>query len=418
MNSRKGACRPGSARSRRARSSVMARYSASARRGDGPELGRAPRRPVRIRRDSTHSSFISPMGLCTWSVSAGVTSGAGSPRIMRSVPMMWLRLSWTVHPGRSVGDFHSSSVSWRPEVDGRVARPSSRRSITDRSCVPRDGRSDGPLRIAPDAFGVRRRSAGTVPRMADRPPSVEFFFDPMCPWAYQTSIWIRDVRSRTGLEIRWRFFSLEEINHVEGRSTRGSASGPTASARCGSAPCCVAGARTRSTAGTQEVGRAFHVDGMQTHEREVQPRCSTTSGGAAEVVDEALADPTTADEVRADHDFVVGEKAAWGVPTLVFPDGQAVFGPVVAPAVLGAEARAAVGPGRRVDGASRTSTSCSGPSGPTISARSPRRSGPTSRPAPGRAWRTRRPDRVDPPGRTVTEGRASGPVDPGLADPA
>jgi hypothetical protein len=42
--------------------------------------------------------------------------------------------------------------------------------------------------------------------------------------------------------------------------------------------------------------------------------------------------------VRADHDFVVGEKAAWGVPTLVFPDGQALFGPVVAPAVYGAEA--------------------------------------------------------------------------------
>jgi len=34
----------------------------------------------------------------------------------------------------------------------------------------------------------------------------------------------------------------------------------------------------------------------------------------------------------------VGEKAAWGVPTLVFPDGQALFGPVIAPAVTGPEA--------------------------------------------------------------------------------
>ena len=34
----------------------------------------------------------------------------------------------------------------------------------------------------------------------------------MCPWAYQTSKWIREVRVQNGLEIRWRFFSLEEIN--------------------------------------------------------------------------------------------------------------------------------------------------------------------------------------------------------------
>ncbi len=47
--------------------------------------------------------------------------------------------------------------------------------------------------------------------------AVEFFFDPMCPWAYQTSRWIRAVRADTGLRIDWRFFSLEEINRVEGK---------------------------------------------------------------------------------------------------------------------------------------------------------------------------------------------------------
>lgn len=46
---------------------------------------------------------------------------------------------------------------------------------------------------------------------------IEFFFNPMCPYAYQTSVWIRDVRSRQPLEIRWRFFSLEEINRPDGK---------------------------------------------------------------------------------------------------------------------------------------------------------------------------------------------------------
>src|SRR6478672_3784891 len=50
-----------------------------------------------------------------------------------------------------------------------------------------------------------------------RPDSIEFFFDLMCPWAYQGAVWIREVRALTGLDIRWRFFSLEEINRVEGK---------------------------------------------------------------------------------------------------------------------------------------------------------------------------------------------------------
>ena len=41
---------------------------------------------------------------------------------------------------------------------------------------------------------------------------IGFHFDVMCPWAYQTSKWIRDVRAAKGFEIDWRFFSLEEIN--------------------------------------------------------------------------------------------------------------------------------------------------------------------------------------------------------------
>jgi hypothetical protein len=47
--------------------------------------------------------------------------------------------------------------------------------------------------------------------------SVDFHFDIMCPWAYQASIWMRDVRDRLGLDVRWRFFSLEEINRGEGK---------------------------------------------------------------------------------------------------------------------------------------------------------------------------------------------------------
>jgi len=50
-----------------------------------------------------------------------------------------------------------------------------------------------------------------------RPACVDFHLDMMCPYAYQTSLWIREVRDRTGLQVNWRFFSLEEINRAEGK---------------------------------------------------------------------------------------------------------------------------------------------------------------------------------------------------------
>ena len=36
---------------------------------------------------------------------------------------------------------------------------------------------------------------------SSRPAVVDFHFDIMCPYAYQTSLWIRNVREETGLEI-------------------------------------------------------------------------------------------------------------------------------------------------------------------------------------------------------------------------
>jgi hypothetical protein len=51
-------------------------------------------------------------------------------------------------------------------------------------------------------------------------------------------------------------------------------------------------------------------------------------GFGAATLEEAMADPTTHDEVRADHDRVVAA-GGFGVPTLFFPDGQCLFGPVL-----------------------------------------------------------------------------------------
>ncbi len=157
---------------------------------------------------------------------------------------------------------------------------------------------------------------------------VDVHVDFMCPWAYQTSIWLRRVRDLVGLEVRWRFFSLEEINREEGKKhpwERDWSYGWS---------------MMRVGAALQRIdpelldrwylraGTALHVEGRKPHRREVAEELVRDMGLDPGLVARAIEDPTTHDAVRADHDAVVA-LGGFGVPTLVFDGGHALFGPVM-----------------------------------------------------------------------------------------
>ena len=166
--------------------------------------------------------------------------------------------------------------------------------------------------------------------------SVDFHFDPMCPFAYQTSLWIRDVRAQTGLEVTWRFFSLEEVNRVEGKKHPWERewSYGWSLMRIGAL------LRRRDPALLDRwyavIGHELHTLGGKPHDPEVARRLLTDIGVDAGLLDEALADPSTHDDVRADHQRVL-DAGGYGVPTL-FLDGQCLFGPVLVDPPSGADA--------------------------------------------------------------------------------
>jgi 2-hydroxychromene-2-carboxylate isomerase len=167
--------------------------------------------------------------------------------------------------------------------------------------------------------------------------SVDFHFDIMCPYAYQTSLWIREVRDLTGLAIGWRFFSLEEINRDEGKKH------PWEREWSYGWSMMRIGAYLRRTdmdlvdRWYRAAGAALHEQGRKPHRPEVAAALLEELGLDPGIVDAAIGDPTTGDEVKREHDLVVS-KGAFGVPTLVFPDGQALFGPVLIEPPKGDEA--------------------------------------------------------------------------------
>lgn len=166
---------------------------------------------------------------------------------------------------------------------------------------------------------------------------IDFHFDIMCPWAYQTSLWIREVRELTGLEVRWRFFSLEEANREDGKKhpwERDWSYG-WSMMRIG------ATLRRRDMALLDDwyatAGRALHLEGRKPHDPDVARQLLSEMGLESSIVDEALADPTTHDEILTEHQRVTSA-GGFGVPTIAFPDGRILFGPVIVEPPTGADA--------------------------------------------------------------------------------
>lgn len=168
--------------------------------------------------------------------------------------------------------------------------------------------------------------------------AVDFYFDPMCPWAYRASRWIRSVREEAGVEIRWRFFSLEEINREEGKRHPWERDWSYGWSQMRVATLLRRQGQDLVDRWYLAAGEAFFERGLPTFTREGAEEVVASIGLPARLVADALADPTTAEELRSEHDEVVRACGAHGVPTLVFEDGCAVFGPVILTPPAGAAA--------------------------------------------------------------------------------
>lgn len=169
---------------------------------------------------------------------------------------------------------------------------------------------------------------------------ISFSFDPMCPYAYQTSRWIRSVREAVDLDIAWKFFSLEEVNRVEGKRHPWERPWSFGFGQMR------VGALIRRELGNDAVdrwydavGHAFFYDGIKTHIPEVHAAVIEGAGFDPSLVERAVADESTLAEVRDEHLDSVARYGVHGVPTIVFEASDyAVYGPVVVPAPEGEDA--------------------------------------------------------------------------------
>ena len=170
------------------------------------------------------------------------------------------------------------------------------------------------------------------------PESIEFYFDPGCPWTWLTSRWLVDAAAQRGITIEWRSLSLGVLNagrEIPERFRSAVASGAAAHRVI---------AALLAADRNDLVGEFYTECGRRVHHDAIPPsvelmREIAVAAGAAEWAD-AVDDLSWDDSVAESTHFAIGLVGPdVGSPVIAFGTPRnAIFGPIVSPAPTGADA--------------------------------------------------------------------------------
>ena len=172
---------------------------------------------------------------------------------------------------------------------------------------------------------------------------LHFYFDPVCPFAWMTSKWVRMVAAQRDYSVDWRFISLRIVNADVDYATHFPADyeeGHTAGLRL-----LRVAARARAEHGRDAVGALYSAIGTRLFDTPRDDHLSASDQGARHVLEpllrdvglpsdlvEALDDTTLDDVIRAETEEALALTGRdVGTPILHFrpPGGTAFFGPVI-----------------------------------------------------------------------------------------
>lgn len=160
--------------------------------------------------------------------------------------------------------------------------------------------------------------------------TLDFFFEPGCPWTWRTSRWAAEVAPRRDVRLRWRAYSLDIKNGAAPTTAQGAL-------RIVEAVWADHGDEPIGRLYT-EVGRRFHLEG----DTSIEALAAALDAAGLDAGYLAAAhDERWDEEIRAsmgDAIDVVGEEV--GVPIMVFDGAVGMSGPVMEPVPQGEEALA------------------------------------------------------------------------------
>jgi 2-hydroxychromene-2-carboxylate isomerase len=177
-----------------------------------------------------------------------------------------------------------------------------------------------------------------VSESAQTPENVQFWFDPLCPWAWITSRWILEVEKVRPVQADWRIMSLAYLNLTqhEGKGLDESYLERMKHA-WGPVRICAAAAQEK---GPDILGPLYTAIGTRFHneQRREDPAAlpeALDSVGLPESLASAATSTEFDDIIKASHHEAFDEVGLdVGTPVLRIR-GKGIFGPVITPAPKG-----------------------------------------------------------------------------------
>jgi predicted DsbA family dithiol-disulfide isomerase len=199
---------------------------------------------------------------------------------------------------------------------------------------------------------VSTTRVGTLVGAGADPIKFEVFFDYGCPYVYRASLLIDAVR-RSGreLDVRWRYFSLTQVNSKDdGWTVWDAPSGELVKGRLAFKAAEAARRQHRFDDLHRALLDARHRERLELDDPEVVESAAAHAGLDVQRLKTDLADPTILDTLAADHRHAVAELGIFGTPTFVFDGGASAYVRLTAPAEV-----ASAGTGLKSGGLKRPS---------------------------------------------------------------
>lgn len=163
------------------------------------------------------------------------------------------------------------------------------------------------------------------------PIKIDIYYDYGCPYVHAAAVWIKEVKKQLGdrLQVRWRYFPLEQVNSAEGPDWK-------LWEQPLDYPSRGRGAFMGAIAARRQGGDAFeryhyallnarHVDGKNHGRHEVLLEVAGEAGLDVDAFAADLANPDLLAEIGTDYEEGRETYGVFGTPTFVFENGATAY---------------------------------------------------------------------------------------------